>query len=340
VRIDRSDDGDERPDAGDVPGARGADAGRDAGPDRGAAADHRGAGPPEQDGASRDDDASTVRIARNLEYRATVDAVNRACAIDPGRARVQGIDERPDAADASGVHGADARRNTGPDRDLAGKNVDHGAEAGGADRARNVEHQGTAKSVDSARAIDQGYARVREIEEKTVTPAMRRVEAEDPSRHLAGLENRLKGEDRLAEKITEAVEERGHTVGEAFGLMKDVIRYTFCYPDDRYTDGVYADCGRLEDAGFERYDRRNSWEQAEYKGINSRWQVPGGGQIFEVQFHTQASLGAKEETHWAYERLRSLPEDEDEVRELHAYQREVTSKVPIPPGAPEIPDYP
>ena len=42
----------------------------------------------------------------------------------------------------------------------------------------------------------------------------------------------------------------------------------------------------------------------------------------------------------AYERLRSLPEDDGEVRELHAYQREVTAKVPIPPGALEIPDYP
>jgi hypothetical protein len=169
---------------------------------------------------------------------------------------------------------------------------------------------------------------------------MRRIEAEDPDRHLAGLENRLKGKDRLTEKITEAVEERGHTADEAFGHVKDAIRYTFCYPDDRYTDGVYADCERLKDAGFERYDLRNSWEQAEYKGINSRWQVSESGQIFEVQFHTQASLDAKEETHWAYKRLRSLPEDEGEVRELHAYQREVTSKVAIPPGALGIPDYP
>jgi hypothetical protein len=122
--------------------------------------------------------------------------------------------------------------------------------------------------------------------------------------------------------------------------VKDAIRYTFCYPDDRYTDSVYADCERIEDAGFELYDLRNLWEQAEYKGINSRWQVSGNGQIFEVQFHTQASLDAKEETHWAYKRLRSLPEDEEEVRELNAYQRVVTSKVAIPPGALEIPDHP
>jgi hypothetical protein len=248
--------------------------------------------------------------------------------------------ERPDAADAPEVRRADAAQNTGPDRDLTGKNADRGTGAGSEDRVtRNLEYRATVDSADRTYAIDQGCARVQEIEKKTVTPAMRRIEAEDPGRHLAGLENRLKGKDRLAEKITEAVEERGHTVGEAFGLMKDVIRYTFCYPDERYTDGVYADCERLEGAGFERYDRRNSWEQAEYKGINSRWRVLGSGQIFEVQFHTQASLAAKEETHWAYERLRSLPENEEEVRDLHAYQREVTSKVSIPPGAPEIPDY-
>ena len=30
----------------------------------------------------------------------------------------------------------------------------------------------------------------------------RRIEAEDPDRHLVGLENRLKGKDRLSEKVT------------------------------------------------------------------------------------------------------------------------------------------
>jgi hypothetical protein len=250
-------------------------------------------------------------------------------------------DERPHAADAPEMRRAEAARDADSNPHLAGEDAGHGPESGSALRVeRALEHRANVDAVNRAYAIDQGYARVQEIEEKTVTPAMRRIEAEDPDRTLIGLENRLKGKDRLTEKITEAIEERGHTVDEAFGLVKDAIRYTFCYPEDRYTDGVYADCERLEDAGFERYDRRNSWDQEEYKGINSRWQVPGSGQIFEVQFHTQVSLDAKEETHWAYKRLRSLPEDEEEVRELHAYQREVTSKVSIPPDALEIPDYP
>ena len=260
---------------------------------------------------------------------------------DGGDGDGDGGDGRPGVADASAVRGTDAAGCAGPNRDLTGKDAGQGSETASNLRVERVlEHRANVDAVNRIYAIDQGYARVREIEEETVTPAMRRIEAEDPDRHLVGLENRLKGKDRLSEKISEAIEERGHTADEAFGLVKDAIRYTFCYPDDRYTDGVYADCERLEDAGFERYDRRNSWEQAEYKGINSRWQVSGSGQIFEVQFHTRTSLDAKEETHWAYKRLRSLPKDEEEVPELHAYQREVTSTVAIPPGALEIPDYP
>jgi hypothetical protein len=77
----------------------------------------------------------------------------------------------------------------------------------------------------------------------------------------------------------------------------------------------------------------------EYKGINSHWRAPDGGQIFEVQFHTRASFEAKQETHWAYERLRALPDDEAEVRQLRAFQRQVTAQIPHPPGAAEIPDY-
>ena len=46
-------------------------------------------------------------------------------------------------------------------------------------------------------AIDHGNEE--KPERETVTPAMRRIAAEDPERHLAGLENRLKGRDRPAE---------------------------------------------------------------------------------------------------------------------------------------------
>jgi hypothetical protein len=202
--------------------------------------------------------------------------------------------------------------------------------------AHVADYRATVDAVYRAHAVDRGCARVREIEETNVTPAMRSIESEDPTRHLVGLEHRLKGKDRIEEKVSHDMHKRGVTAEEAFAAIKDTIRYTFCYPDDTYAGGVRADCARLKEAGFELADFRNSWKHEEYKGINSRWRVPENGQQFEVQFHTQASFEAKEDTHTAYERLRTLPADHEEIRELRAYQQAVTAKIPIPPEAPDV----
>lgn len=190
-----------------------------------------------------------------------------------------------------------------------------------------------------AHAVDQGCDRVREVEETVVTPAMRRIESADPERFLVGLDHRLKGRDRLSEKVQEAMRFKGRTASEAFAEVKDAIRYTFVYQENRYKDGVLADCERLKAEGFEPVDRKNSWPAEEYKGINSRWRVPGNGQLFEVQFHTEVSFATKQETHAAYERLRSGQATDVEREELKAYQRRVSSMITIPPGATEIEDY-
>ena len=232
---------------------------------------------------------------------------------------------------------------------LEARDASAAAGSGDAGRERTVpaasaaEHEAYRAKVDAvfrAHAIDQAYDRVREIERNTVTPAMKRIEAEDPERRLAGLEHSLKGKDRLTEKVDKLVKELGHSVDQAIGLVKDSIRYTFCYPEARYADGVDADCERLQDAGYQLVDRENSWTAEQYKGINSRWREPESGQLFEVQFHTQASLDAKEETHWAYEKLRIGVPTPAEQRDLEDFQKQTTARIPVPPGATEIPDYP
>ena len=206
--------------------------------------------------------------------------------------------------------------------------------------ARAIEHHVTVDARYRAYAIDQAYEKVRDIERGTVTPAMKRIEAEDPERHLAGLENSLKGKDRLAEKVADYVKSSPElSYDQACAKVKDAIRYTFVYSDNHYTEGVRADTERLANR-FELIDLRNSWSAAEYKGINSRWRVPADGQLLELQFHTQASLDAKEETHWAYEKLRAGVPTPTEQRELEDYQKRITARVPIPPGAQDIPDYP
>jgi hypothetical protein len=236
-----------------------------------------------------------------------------------------------------------------PERDgaeLDGAERDSGAGGEGADGGRGVrmaraaEYRDTVDGVYRAYTIDQAYERVREVERGTVTPAMRRIEAEDPERHLAGLENRLKGKDRLTEKVEFDVRKKGVSVDEAISNVKDAIRYTLVYPEQRYSDGLYRDCQRLESNGYELMERRNSWDKDQYKGINSRWQVPEHGQVFEVQFHTQASFDAKELTHSAYEKLRIGVPTPSEQQELEDFQKQVTAQVPVPPRASDIPDYP
>ena len=220
-----------------------------------------------------------------------------------------------------------------------------GPESAGADPDRaecleaHAELRTSAADAYRAYTIAQGCDRVREIEETVTTPAMLRIEAADTSRTLVGLEFRLKGSERLSEKVAFDMAKKGITAEQAFAGVKDAIRYTFEYPEDGYASGVYADCDRIASEGFELVERRNSWTKEEYKGINSRWRAPESLQLFEVQFHTQASFEAKQTTHGAYERLRSGVPPEEQKR-LDQFQRDVAARVPIPPGAADLPDYP
>ena len=85
---------------------------------------------------------------------------------------------------------------------------------------------------------------------------------------------------------------------------------------------------------------KNHWrDDPEYKGINTRWVTPEG-QRFEVQFHTAESFHAKQQvTHKSYERIRNPLTQDEERRELEAFQREVCSWITVPEGVRDIPDY-
>jgi hypothetical protein len=145
------------------------------------------------------------------------------------------------------------------------------------------------------------------------------MESQDPDRHLIGFEYRLKGRDRIKEKVCDKMEEFDFSPEKAVSSVSDAIRYTFQYREDRYTQGVWADLGRLKDHGFELDKLKNSWSGEQYKGINSQWIEPDTGQRFEVQFHTRISFEAKL---------------------LKAFQQRVSAEIGVPAGAADIPDYP
>jgi hypothetical protein len=214
--------------------------------------------------------------------------------------------------------------------------VDNSADPPGSWRADGDRFLPTADN----KRVDAECKRVEDRERDLISPAMHAVERQDPDRHLIGLKHRLKGRDRIKEKVCDKVEEYGFTPEEAVSSVSDTIRYTFQYRETHYTQGVNADIERLRSSGFELHKLRNSWPGEEYKGINSQWIEPGTRQRFEVQFHTCISFEGKQLTHTAYERLRTHQADEFENLVLKAFQRKVSSEVPIPPGAAGIPDYP
>jgi hypothetical protein len=190
-------------------------------------------------------------------------------------------------------------------------------------------------------ATAEAVGRIREAEPR-LSADTRAIEQENEhGGWLAGFERRLKGDDRLSEKIAEVLEvEPTLTAAGALREIPDAIRYTYCFEPDKYTKGYYDIKERYESRGHEMYYSQNYWTDPEYKGINTRWVTPEG-QRFEVQFHTPESFHAKHYvTHLAYERIRNLATTSDEEREeLKAFQQEVSSWVPVPDGAANIPNY-
>lgn len=203
-------------------------------------------------------------------------------------------------------------------------------------------HGGRYLATDANAEVARGCALIREVGETVITPAMRRIEAEDPRRHLAGLDHRLKGENRLKEKVAERLHLRPElNPSQVLSALPDAVRFTFVYPEERYADGVRADLTRLRAEGFRLLEPlKNSWTGEQYKGINSRWREPESGQAFELQFHTRPSFEAKQLTHPAYERIRNPETSDDERAELEDLQRQVGERIPVPPGAAEIEDHP
>jgi hypothetical protein len=188
--------------------------------------------------------------------------------------------------------------------------------------------------------VDAECDRVADRERDRISPAMRAVEGQDPDRHLVGFDDRLKGRDRIKEKVADRIEEKNRSLEEAVSLIPDAIRYTFQYKATHYAQGVWADIERLKERGFELIKCKNFWDGDQYKGINSQWIEPGSGQRLEVQFHTRISFEAKQLTHRSYERLRTKQANKFEELILEAFQAKVAAQVPVPPGADSISDYP
>ena len=275
--------------------------------------------------------------------------------------------DRPDAdrpdADRPDADRPDADR---PDADRTQKSVPEiGKEAPGrleaisavdSDQPRSGrdgswEWKGRRLTPDQSRIADQTLSRCRAAEGRTVfgtygdvglTPSMRRIEAQLEHGQLVPDTEKfaLKSPDRFKEKLAGLIaDEPGAKPTDLAADIPDAVRYTYLFAEDHYSEAILRAHDSLEDQGFELQTRRNSWENQEYKGVNSRWLDQASGQLFEVQFHTEQSWAAKQQTHQAYEGIAAATTSVSERERLRVYQRKVSSSVPIPPGALDIPNY-
>lgn len=213
---------------------------------------------------------------------------------------------------------------------------DCSADPAGSFRSRGGFYLTPERHAETVAAIDRVHKA-----EPTITADMQAVEREN--RHggwLAGLEFCRKGDARLKEKVAEKLEaEPSMAVTKAMREVADAIRFTYCFPPGNYTMGYHHIREQLTTRGYQMYYSENSWTKPEYKGINTRW-VTAEGQRFEVQFHSPESFHAKHHvTHAAYEGIRDPTTSRAERRELHAFQREVCSRIQVPDDAADIPNY-
>ncbi|RVU97051.1 hypothetical protein EII22_08950 [Coriobacteriales bacterium OH1046] len=151
---------------------------------------------------------------------------------------------------------------------------------------------------------------------------------------LSGAHYRIKGAESLIRKIRLRAVTNGTTLDRAADLISDALRYTYVLDDDAFGDAYNEIRSSMEEKGYNFIEVNNSLRLTgvEYRGVNAKVSAPDG-YVFEIQFHTGASLDVKERlNHPLYERARLPDTSEAERLALAAQMRENSDSIPMPRG--------
>jgi hypothetical protein len=171
---------------------------------------------------------------------------------------------------------------------------------------------------------------------------MRRIEAELEHGTLVPDTEKLalKSPDRFKEKLAKMIERYpDRACAELASAIHDGVRYTFLFASEDYTAGVADATQALSDHEYDLRIIKPSWNEEDYRGVNSRWCDAESGVLFEVQFHTPESWEAKQKTHDIYEKLSDRRTTPKEREQLEEQQRSITAAIPVPPGVENITYY-
>lgn len=145
---------------------------------------------------------------------------------------------------------------------------------------------------------------------------------------MVGLENRVKTQASLSDKITTRADKT--TLASASGQIHDSVRYTMKFDNNKYVAGVSSTVDGLRANGY-TVTTRNNWVKGNpYYGVNAQVVTPSGVKM-ELQFHTEASLAVKGQTHEIYKQL-SLSRDPVIQTALHNDMVALASGIKFPSG--------
>ena len=179
-------------------------------------------------------------------------------------------------------------------------------------------------------------------DDRGLTPALRRVEAQlDHGTLIPDTEKfALKSPDRFKEKLAKI--DCGQLPGSRSDpnwhlRIHDGIRYTYIFDVPSITA---AECRTRHDRAARRAGlpatrlRKPSWDDPEYKGVNSRWQDPGSKVPVRGAVPHSGKLGSQAATHDTYEKIDDPRRRRHNVPELRTYSdRESALELPSPTAA-------
>lgn len=172
------------------------------------------------------------------------------------------------------------------------------------------------------KAVDDIYLREPEITSILTRVVIDEQNAGRKDVRMEGLEFRLKTKDSIREKIEVRKEKR--SVDEFY----DIVRYTVVSNTNNYYDTQKKVLQKLIDKDVRIVNLKDTWGSPGYNGVNCKLQK--GKVKFELQFHTEESLEAKEKAHKIYEKQRVLSQFDPKYIEMAREMDKIFSATPVP----------
>lgn len=186
--------------------------------------------------------------------------------------------------------------------------------------------------------------------EKVITPFLTNL-AEKYNGKLHGLNYKFKSEESALRKILSHIDDDTSTnknnsayLDKKVEELKDYLRYTIVLDENGFTDNVSNILRELKDNDYKLMDLKNRFNEPYYKDISSHYfdnKTIKIQFIFELQFHTEKSLKAKEISHSLYEITREFEADLTQISEkimekIYETIRTLYNEVPIPEDVDKI----